>query len=106
MQARFIHDGKSVDFFPATDVPAGSVVILGSLVGITKLDVKSNTLGAVAVVGVYDVEKTNVAVPLGSKVYWDATAKKANLTATGNTLLGVAVLEAAAEDTVVRVRIG
>ena len=106
MQARFIHDGKSVDFFPATDVPAGSVVILGSLVGITKLDVKSNTLGAVAVVGVYDVEKTNVAVPLGSKVYWDATAKKANLTATGNTLLGVAVLEATADDAVVRVRIG
>ena len=106
MQARFIHDGKSVDFFPATDIPAGSVVILGSLVGITKLDVKSNTLGAVSVVGVYDVEKTNIAVPLGSKVYWDATAKKANLTATGNTLLGVAVLEATVDDTVVRVRLG
>ena len=106
MQARFIHDGKSVDFFPATDVPAGTIVILGSLVGITKLDVKSNTLGAVAVVGVYDIEKTNVAVPLGSKVYWDDTAKKANLTATGTTLLGVAVLEAAADDTVVRVRLG
>ena len=106
MQARFIHDGKSVDFFPTSDIPAGTVVILGSLVGITKLDVKSNTLGAVAVVGVYDVEKTNVAVPLGSKVYWDATAKKANLTATGTTLLGVAVLEATVDDTVVRVRLG
>ena len=106
MQARFIHDGKSVDFFPTSDIPAGSVVILGSLVGVTKLDVKSNTLGAVAAVGVYDVEKTNVAVPLGSKVYWDATAKKANLTATGTTLLGVAVLEATVDDTVVRVRIG
>ena len=106
MQARFIHDGKSVDFFPTNDVPAGTIVILGSLVGITKLDVKSNTLGAVAVVGVYDVEKTNIAVPLGSKVYWDDTAKKANLTATGTTLLGAAVLEAAAEDETVRVRIG
>ena len=104
MQARFIHDGKSVDFFPTSDIPAGTVVILGSLVGITKLDVKSNTLGAVAVGGVYDVEKTNVAVPLGSKVYWDDTVKKANLTAT--TLLGVAVLEAAAEDETVRIRLG
>ncbi len=106
MQARFIHDGKSVDFFPTADVPAGSVVIQGNLVGVTKLDVKANTLGAVAVVGVYDVEKGNVAVTLGAKVYWDDTAKKAVVTATGNTLLGIAVLGATADDTVVRVRIG
>ncbi len=106
MQARFIHDGQAVDFFPVTDVPAGSVVIQGSLVGITKLDVKGGSLGAVAVVGVFDVEKSNEAIPLGSKIYWDEAAKKAVLTVTGNTLLGIAVLEATAEDTTVRVRIG
>ena len=106
MQARFIHDGKAVDFISVTDVPAGSVVVLGSLVGITTLDVKAERLGALAVVGVFDVAKGNVAIPLGSKVYWDATAKQAVLTATGNTQLGVAVQEAAADDTVVRVRLG
>jgi len=105
MQARFIHDGKAVDFTPTTDVPAGSVVILGSLVGITTLDIKAERLGALAVVGVFDVAKGNTAIPLGSKVYWDATAKQAVLTATGNAQLGVAVQEAAAEDSVVRVRL-
>ena len=106
MQARFIHDGKSIDFLSVTDVPAGSVIVQGSLVGITKLDVKANRLGALAVVGVFDIAKGNVAIPIGSRVYWDATAKQAVLTATGNAPLGVAVAEATAGDTSVLVRLG
>ena len=106
MQARFIHDGKSIDFFPDTTIPAGSVIVLGSLVGVTKLDIPAGQLGAVHVVGVYDIVKGNVAIPLGSKVYWDASNKQAVLTSTGNTLLGVAVVAAIAEDTLVRVRLG
>ena len=106
MHARFIHDGKTIDFLSATDVPAGSVIVQGSLVGVTKLDIKAERLGALAVVGVFDIAKGNVAIPLGSRVYWDATAKQAVLAATGNAPLGVAVLEAAAEDAVVRVRLG
>jgi len=106
MHARFIHDGKSIDFLSVTDVPAGSVIVLGSLVGVTKLDIQADRLGALAVVGVYDVAKGNVAIPLGSRVYWDATAKQAVLTATGNAPLGVAVQEAIADDAVVRVRLG
>ena len=105
MQARFIHDGKAIDFLSTSDIPAGSVVIKNNLVGITKLDIKANVLGALHVVGVYDIEKSNVAIPLGSSVYWDATAKKAVITATGNTLLGVAVLDAATGDETVRVRL-
>jgi len=106
MYARFIHDGKSVDFLSESDVPAGSVIVQGSLVGVTKLDVKAGRLGVLAVVGVFDIEKGAVAIPLGSRVYWDATAKQAVLTATGNALLGIAVQEADATDTVVRARLG
>ena len=46
------------------------------------------------------------AMPLGSRVYWDNTAKQAVLDATGNALLGIAVLDAAAGDEIVLVRIG
>jgi predicted RecA/RadA family phage recombinase len=106
MQARFVHDGRAIDFFPETDIPAGTVIVQGSLVGATKVDIGAGHLGTVHVVGVYDVEKSNAAVPLGSKVYWDATAKKAVVAATGNTLLGVAIAAATAEDTSVRVRLG
>ena len=106
MKARFIHDGKAVDFFPATNVAAGTVIVEGDLVGVTKLDIQAGRLGALHVVGVYDVEKGNVAITLGAKVYWDATAKQAVITATGNKQLGICVQEATAEDAVVRVRLG
>ena len=106
MKARFKHDGKAIDFFPVTDVPAGSVIVQGSLVGITKHDIPANRLGALHVTGVYEVVKANVAIPLGSKVYWDDTAKQAVLSATGNAQLGIAVLDAAATDEIVLVRIG
>jgi len=106
MYARFIHDGKAIDFLSATNVAAGTVIVEGDLVGVAKLDIEAGRLGALHVVGVFDVEKGNVAIPLGTKVYWDATAKQPVLTATGNKQLGICVQEATAEDAVVRVRLG
>ena len=106
MQARFIHDGKAVDFFPETDIPAGTVIVEGDLVGVTKLDIPAGRLGALHVVGVYDVAKNDAAISLGAKVYWNNTAKQAVTTATGNKQLGLAVQAATAEDDVVHVRIG
>ncbi|GHT30848.1 hypothetical protein FACS1894214_1470 [Planctomycetales bacterium] len=106
MQARYIHEGRAIDFLPEADTAAGTVIVLGSLVGITKTDITAGTIGAVHVVGVYDIEKANVAVPLGNKVYWDTTAKKAVINATGNTLIGIAVSAATADTATVKVRIG
>ncbi len=106
MQARFIHDGKSIDFFPEADVAAGTVIALGDLVGVTKLDIQAGRLGALAVVGVFDVAKSDAAITLGSKVYWDNTAKQAVTTATGNKQLGIAIQAAEATDGTVRVRLG
>ncbi|MCL2305690.1 MAG: DUF2190 family protein [Planctomycetaceae bacterium] len=105
MQARFIHDGDAIDFLSVSDVPAGSVIVQGSLVGVTKLDIQAGRLGALAVVGVFDITKGNTAIPLGSRVYWDATAKQAVTTATGNSPLGIAVQEATSGDAIVRVRL-
>jgi predicted RecA/RadA family phage recombinase len=105
MQARFIHDGKAIDFLTDTDIAAGTVVVQGSLVGVTKVDIPAGSLGTIHLVGVYDVEKSNVAIPIGSKVYWDNTAKKATLNATGNTQLGIAIIAATAEDSIVRIKL-
>ena len=104
MKARFIHNGAPIDYIPTTDVAAGSVVVHGDLVGITKLNIKANSLGALHVVGVYDVEKGNLAFALGAKVYWSTTTNSVTATAT-DTLLGIAVQEAVVGDEFVRVRI-
>ena len=106
-QAVCRHDGTSIDYTPAADVAAGDVVVQGELVGVAKLDIKANTLGALAVSGVFDFAKSTsggTAITAGANVYWDDTNNVATTTATGNKLIGKCVKAAADADATVRVR--
>ena len=72
--ANFVHDGKSIDYTPGADVTAGDVVVQNDLVGVAKLDIAANVLGALAVTGVFDLPKAagvGEAIAAGTKVYWD-----------------------------------
>ena len=53
MIARFVQDGKAIDYRPSEAVAAGDVVVQGTLIGIARLDIAANTLGSLVVVGVY-----------------------------------------------------
>lgn len=108
--ATFIHEGRSIDYTPGSDVAAGDVVVQGELVGIAKLDIKANTLGALAVAGVFDIAKATgggTAITAGALVYWDAGAEQATTSAGAgaNKLLGKTVAAAADGDATVRVRL-
>ena len=103
MIARYVQKGEAIDYRPSEAVAAGDVVVLGNLVGIARLDIAANTLGSLAVVGVFDVEKAAGAVTVGAAVYWDAANHKATTTAIGNPYLGKAVLAAESADEQVRV---
>ncbi len=103
-KAQYVHEGTVVDFTPVADVPAGSVVIQGDLVGITKRDVKANTLGGLAVEGVFDIVKVTAdVINAGAKVYWKADDETVVTTASGNKLVGKAIATAGAGTTTVRV---
>ena len=107
MGARYIQEGKNVDYTPSSAVTAGDVIVQGSLVGVAKLDIAANRQGALAVEGVFDFPKATGAgsgIAVGITVYWDATAHQATATATNNTLLGKTVKAAADADASVRVR--
>ncbi len=105
-QATFVQQGAAVDYTPDANVAAGTVVVQGDLLGITKHDIKANVLGAVSVEGVFDIAKDSAgAIAAGAKVYWDATNNLAVTTATGNKLLGKSVSTAAIGTTTVRVRL-
>ena len=57
---------------PDVDVPVGSIVIQGDLVGITKRDLKADVLGSIAVEGVFDFPKpwpARTSYSAGQKVY-------------------------------------
>jgi predicted RecA/RadA family phage recombinase len=73
MEARFLHEGRTVDYTPETDIAAGSVVIQGSLTGIALRDLPAGQLGSLQVDGVFEIAKLSGDVfTAGTKVYWDA----------------------------------
>ena len=105
--ATFVHDGNSIDYTPGSAVTAGPVVVQGELVGVAKVDIPANTLGALAVKGVFDFPKATgggSAITAGANCYWNAAAQQATTTATGNKLIGKCVRAAVDADTTVRIR--
>ena len=108
--AKFIQTGDSIDYTPSSAVSAGGVVVQGDLVGVAKLDIAANKLGALAVTGVFDFPKTagvGKAIAAGAKVYWDVADQVAKTDdETGaNKLIGKTVRAAGDNDTTVRVRL-
>ena len=109
-QATFVHDGAAIDYTPGADVAPGDVVVQSDLVGIAKREIKANTLGALAVEGVFDFAKEaggGVTFAFGDLAYWDDTNDVAVTTDGGGTnkLLGKVVLAAADGDATVRVKL-
>ncbi len=105
-QAAFAHEGAAIDYTPGADVAAGDVIVQGDLVGVARLSIKANVLGALAVTGVFDFAKaTDVPYTIGTVLYWDDTANIATTTATGNKSIGKVVRAAATTDPTVRVRL-
>ena len=103
----FVHVGDAIDYTPAADVAAGAVVVQGELVGVAKLSISANKLGALAVKGVFDFPKATgvgTAIAAGANCYWNAGAQQATTTATGNKLIGKCFRTAVDADTTVRIR--
>jgi len=105
---KFVQAGDSIDYTPGSDVSAGDVVVQGDLVGVAKLDIAANTLGSLAVAGVFDFPKASGdgGISAGAKVYWDDASDVATASDGGgaNKLIGKAVAAAGDTDTTVRVR--
>ncbi|WP_413431562.1 DUF2190 family protein [Crateriforma spongiae] len=107
MQAQFVHDGRQVDFTPDVDVSVGSIVIQGDLVGITRRDLPADTLGSIAVEGVFDIPKDPAdaeTYSAGQKIY-ATTDGIVTEVADGTFYLGKVVSDAEATDNFVRVRL-
>ena len=106
--AIFVHDGSSIDYTPATAVPAGAVIVQGELVGVTRTPIAAGALGSLAVEGVFDIAKatgTGTAIPAGANCYLNVTAGQATTTVTGNKLIGKSIQAAGDADETVRVRL-
>ena len=72
MPATYIHDGDAVDHIPATNLPSGTVVALGTMVGIARGSIPANALGSLAIAGVWDLPiSPTLIMPAWSPVWWN-----------------------------------
>jgi predicted RecA/RadA family phage recombinase len=104
----YIQPGHVLTLLAPYDVASGDGLLVGSIFGVASGDALSGAEVEMQLTGVVDLAKTaSQAWTAGAKVYWDNTAKRATNVASGNTLIGVAVLAvgSGAEETVGRVRL-
>ena len=104
--AKFIQKGDAIDYTPGANVAAGSVVVIGTLVGIADRAIADGELAAISLAGVYAIEKITGAITAGAYVYWDAdgdpqggTAGTGGLTTTKADGVFAAIAIAAAAET-------
>jgi predicted RecA/RadA family phage recombinase len=77
MTAIYIQDGDIVDHIPATDLPLGAVVVLGSMIGIAHRPIPANALGSLAIEGIWDLPiSPTLVMPAWSPVWWNPAANE------------------------------
>lgn len=93
LKSKFVSgDPLILDYTPGADVVGGDVILLSSSVRIAHGDIASGELGAVSAGGaIYDIESDGSDPADGQNVYWNNSSKKVTTTASGNTLIGIAV---------------
>jgi predicted RecA/RadA family phage recombinase len=101
----FVQRGNTLTLNAPADILSGDAVIVGSIFGVANTDALSGEEVECDVVGVFDLPKATGALTQGAKAYWNTTNKNVTGTASGNTLIGVAVKAAGANDTVATVRL-
>lgn len=84
----------------------GDGMLSGSLFGVSLNTTASAATGQFCVRGVCDIPKDTSTVTVGAKMYWDNTAFKATITATANTLIGVATQSQVTGDATSRILLG
>jgi predicted RecA/RadA family phage recombinase len=89
----YIQPGHALTLVAPYDVVSGDGLLVGSIFGVASHDALSGAEVEAQLTGVLDLAKVaSQAWTAGAKVYWDNTAKRATTVASGNTLIGVAVL--------------
>src|SRR5690606_35399122 len=98
--------GDTITVTAPANVASGVGVLIGAMFGVSAGAATSGDDLDLVTRGVFTLPKTSaLAISVGDKVYWDNTAKVVNKTSSGNTLVGVAVTDAANPSGSVNVRL-
>ena len=104
----YVAPGKSITVTaPSGGVTSGQGVLIGTLFGIAQVDAVAGADVEILTEGVVEIGKTSaLQIDVGDRVFWDATNKVVNKTATAQVCVGVAVSAAANPSSTVRIRLG
>jgi predicted RecA/RadA family phage recombinase len=92
---------------PAGGVLSGQGVLIGTLFGIAQYDAVEGAELEILTEGVVEIPKTSaLQIDVGDRLFWDATNKVVNKTATAQVCVGVAVSAAANPSASVRIKLG
>jgi len=90
MHAQMHATGNMIDYTPAAALSAGDVVVMNDrMCAVATRDIAAGALGALAIEGIFKIEKENVAFVAGQDVYWDEGNDRA--IASGGAYFGKAV---------------
>lgn len=99
MATNFVQVGDDVTVAAPAAVSSGDVVKVGSILGVAKHDAESGADVVLATRGVWTVGKvTGAGWSVGDKLYFVAASSLLSTSASGNTLIGVALAAAASGD--------
>lgn len=103
----YLQSGDVLDLAPTAAVASGVGHLFGvGLFGIAVQDVASGVVGPFRTEGVVTIGKTSaLAIAVGDRVYWDATNKVVNKTATAQQHVGIAVAAAANPSATVKMKL-
>jgi predicted RecA/RadA family phage recombinase len=104
----YIQPGHAITLIAPYAVESGDGLLVGAIFGVASHDAASGAEVETQLTGILDLAKTaSQAWTAGAKVYWDNAAKRVTNVASGNTLVGVAVLAVGggADETIGRVRL-
>ncbi|EMY46524.1 DUF2190 family protein [Glaesserella parasuis] len=106
MATNFIEMGEAIKIKAKTAVKGGELVVTGDLAGIAVADIAKDEIGALSVIGVWQVKaKSDEAIAQGDKLYWDTSAKEATKTAGSHKYIGIAWSDSPSSTAVVTVKL-
>ncbi len=111
MAKNFIQEGDVLQYANASGstIVSGQAFLMGAMLAIAVVDIANNASGSVSVEGVWLLTKATGASTggaIGTKAYWDDTAKKITAVATSNTHIGYFAATAADGDATAQVKLG
>ena len=91
-QSVYIQKGAVIDIVLDSAVEVGDVVVLGDMVGVANVTGEEGEIISLSIEGVWEMKaKTDDAIAIGDKLYWDDAEKELTVTDTDNAFVGLAI---------------